>query len=200
MLVVGIGNVLLGDDGFGPSVVEMLRAGWELPNDVELLDAGTPGLDLGGRLYGRSQVLVLDAVSADAQPGAILRYCGAELAHLPIKPRVSPHDPALAEALALVALAGESPVQVTLIGVVPVATRLGLGLSPAVERAAREVVMMVLQEIEEWVGHRLVARSGASCEAWWLDQRLRPVYGDEPVNAVRGQSTPPIQLEPQTGR
>jgi hydrogenase maturation protease len=168
LVVVGIGSVLLGDDGFGPSVVELVRAGWKIPDDVELLDAGTPGLDLAGHLHEREKVVLIDAVAAEGDPGDICCYQGEELRNLPMKPRVSPHDPALAEALWLVELAGTGPREVLLIGAIPATSEIGTGLSQRVRAAADRVASMVAEEIERFTGRPLERQDCEALLAWWL--------------------------------
>ncbi len=170
VVVVGIGNVLLGDDGFGPTVVGMLARQWEFPPDVELVDAGTPGLDLAGQLCGREVVVLVDAVLTDTAGLCVLT--GEELLRaLALRPRVSEHDPALAEALAIAALVGEAPRHVRLVGVAPVRCEVGVGLSADVEAAAREAALAIVAMLAEW-GIEARARASASApELWWAGGR-----------------------------
>lgn len=170
VVVVGIGNVLLGDDGFGPTVVGMLGSQWELPPDVELVDAGTPGLDLAGHLCGREAVILVDAVLTDAAGLCVLT--GEELLRaLALRPRVSEHDPALAEALAIAALVGEAPRHVRLVGVAPERCEVGVGLSPDVEAAAREAALAIVAMLAEWGIEARIRGSVATPELWWADHR-----------------------------
>ena len=67
--IIGLGNVLLGDDGFGPLAVELFRCQYECGSNVEVLDLGTPGLDLAPYLYGTDLVVIADAVHAEEKPG-----------------------------------------------------------------------------------------------------------------------------------
>jgi hydrogenase maturation protease len=165
--VVGIGNVLMGDDGVGPTVVALLRAGWALPPSVALVDAGTPGLDLAGHLHGRDTVILVDTVDGGT-PGDVRTYTGEELRRLPLAPRVSPHDPAVKEALWLAELGGRGPRRVLLVGVVPASTALGVGLSPAVARAAHEAVACVVAALA--AAGVTAERSPAPIDAaaWWM--------------------------------
>src|ERR1019366_8381629 len=84
--VVGIGNVLLGDDGFGPLAVEMFRCMYECGPNVEILDLGTPGLDLAPYLYAADLVVVADAVHAQEKPGTLCIYCRRR--HVPVQPNL----------------------------------------------------------------------------------------------------------------
>ena len=166
--VIGIGNVLMGDDGFGPSVIELLRVSWDFPASVELIDAGTPSLNLVTLLHGRDVVLLIDAVNATGQPGEMRLYHGDDLLKLPPKPRVSPHDPAVQEALCIAELAGSGPRQVLLIGAIPESLDMSTELSAAVRAATSTAAALVVQEL---------ARCGAAAtpivepkapDAWWM--------------------------------
>lgn len=170
--VIGMGNVLLRDDGFGPCVVGILAAQWEFPDGVELIDAGTPGLDLAGVLCGREAVIFIDSVAATAAPGKLRFYRDDELRHaLAIKPRVSPHDPALAEALALARLVGDGPRRVLLVGVVPESVEVGVGLSPCVGAAAHLAATAIVGELEKWDSVPRRKRDRRRPALWWVDDR-----------------------------
>ena len=76
--IIGLGNVLLGDDGFGPFAVEVFRTQYECGPEIEIIDLGTPGLDLGPYLYGKDWVVIVDAVSAEGEPGTVRTYSEGE--------------------------------------------------------------------------------------------------------------------------
>ena len=147
--VLGLGNVLMGDDALGPWVVEALSAGWDFPEGVSVVDVGTPGLDLTPFLADADTVILVDTVKSVAPPGTLLVYGRRELAGRAPLPRVSPHDPGLTEALFTLELAGAAPRDVVLVGVVPERVEMGVALSPAVrasiDAAAGEVVRRLSQ-------------------------------------------------------
>lgn len=167
--VIGMGNVLLGDDGVGPCVIGMLARHWEFPDSVELIDAGTPGLDLAGLLCGREAVIFVDTVAATAAPGEVRLYRDHELERaLLLRPRVSPHEPALAEALAIAGLACGGPSRVLLIGVVPQSVEVSVGLSPSASAAAEVAADAVLAALWNWevpVRRRTTRRKPV---LWWV--------------------------------
>ena len=107
--VIGLGNVLMGDDGFGPLAVERFRCEYECGPNVEVLDLGTPGLDLAPYLFGTDLVVIADAVNADEKPGTLSIYCEADLVAHRAQLRLTDHDPGLQESLAHLRLSGESP-------------------------------------------------------------------------------------------
>jgi hydrogenase maturation protease len=165
--VIGLGNVLLGDDGFGPCVVEHLRTHWDFPDTVVLIDGGTPGLGLVTLLAGFAEAILIDCVAAPGEPGDLRSYGLEELFALPLLPRVSPHDPAVREALGFVRLSGAGPEHVHLVGVVPGSVATSTELSPtvaaAVAPAAERVVAILAEASLRAVGRREPRRP----EGWW---------------------------------
>ncbi|HEU4521124.1 MAG TPA: hydrogenase maturation protease, partial [Thermoanaerobaculia bacterium] len=89
--VFGIGNVLIGDDAVGPSVINLLDALWEFPEGVIVEDLGTPSLDLAARMCGYDAVIFVDAVSAKGEAGELRQYTRAEIIKNPPSLRMSPH-------------------------------------------------------------------------------------------------------------
>jgi hydrogenase maturation protease len=129
--VIGLGNVFLGDDGFGPLVVEKFRCRFECETCVEILDLGTPGLDLAPYLYGKDLIVLVDAVHADGPPGTLSFYCENDFVSRNARLRVTGHDPGLWDSLAHLRLADQSPLELIIIGVVPESCSFGEGIAPA---------------------------------------------------------------------
>jgi hydrogenase maturation protease len=183
--VLGLGNVLMGDDAFGPWVIEELLASWQFPDGVRLLDVGTPGLDLTPYLADADTVLLLDTVRADAPAGTI-RVCSREqLLARPPEPRLSQHDPGVADALLALDCAGGAPRDVILIGVVPGRVAKGIGLTPAVQEAVARAASEVVERLEGLglAPHRQAPAWPAA--PWWE----RPRSGcSHPAPRVRRQS------------
>jgi hydrogenase maturation protease len=143
-LIAGIGNILLGDDGLGPAVVDYLQQHCELPHGVEAVDLGTPGLDLAPYLCQCKKLILIDAVEDDGAPGELRMYRGDELYRRPASPRMSPHDPGIQETLLYLELAGSGPDEVVLIGALAGVTEPGIGLSDAVRCAVPELARQAL--------------------------------------------------------
>jgi len=133
IVVVGLGNVLLGDDGFGPLAVEMFRSLYESDSKVEILDLGTPGLDLAPYLYDADLVVIADAVHPreEEKPGTLCVYRDGDLGR-EAQLRLTSHDPGVQESLAQLRLAGHAPSEVVVVGVVPESCNLGSGISLSV--------------------------------------------------------------------
>ena len=165
--VLGIGNVLMGDDGVGPFTVKMLEARYKFPKEVELQDVGTPGLGITSVFSEYDAVILIDAVNAKKNPGEVKVYRKDELVQVPLKQRVSPHDPALVEALLFAELSGKCPKEVILVGVVPEACELRCELSAAVQAGVETAIGIVLAELEQLGGPvKLKARPDAP-SIWW---------------------------------
>jgi hydrogenase maturation protease len=148
--VLGIGNVLMSDDGWGPRVANAFDTEYVVGSDVEVLDLGTPGLDLTPWLLDTPRVILLDTVHADAPPGTVRLYNKQDVVRHRPGPRVGPHDPGVKEALLGLEFAGRGPRVLTLVGVVPERLTPGLQLSPAVAQAIEPAVELVAAQLRRW--------------------------------------------------
>jgi hydrogenase maturation protease len=148
IVVLGLGNVLQGDDALGPYVVEVLSSKYEFPQRVSLIDAGTPGLDLTPYIAGVDALVVIDAVRAAGAPGDLRCYRLAELLETPPPQRLSPHDPGLKECLLTLELVGQAPAEVLLVGLIPEHLGATPGLSDAVRAGLPAVESAVVAELQ----------------------------------------------------
>ena len=166
--VLGLGSVLMGDDAAGPHVLRRLEAEYELPPEIELLDLGTPGPELAHIVEGLDALIVIDTIKAPGGPGDLHVLRREEILSGNGAPdRLSPHDPSLRGALVAASLLGRSPQDVLLIGIVPGASHLGIGLSPGVRAALWSATAMVATELER-LGYVVPRRKEAAGEAvWW---------------------------------
>ncbi len=165
--VLGLGNVLMGDDGFGPFVIESLDAAYDFPATVSVLDIGTPGLDLAPFLIGADAVIIVDTVRADAAPGTLRLYRReAILQHAP-QPRLGPHDPGLKQTLLALDFAGRGPAQVLLVGVVPDRTAPCARLSPSVRAAIAAAVDACVAELQRLDAPPTPRTAPEPVAPWW---------------------------------
>jgi hydrogenase maturation protease len=144
-VVLGLGNILHSDDGAGPYAVQRLKHDARVPQDVELIEGGTLGLELLTLLWDAARLLVLDAVDVDQSPGTLIRMSGDELHKLPGNGSV--HQLGLADLLAGLRMLARRPPDVVLLGIQPATTDWGTTLSPAVEAALSLLVEEVLKEL-----------------------------------------------------
>jgi hydrogenase maturation protease len=148
-LVLGLGNILLRDEGVGVRVVERLQEQYRFPPGVQVVDGGTLGLDLMAYVEGADRLLVIDAVDAGAEPGTIAHLAGDEVpAFLSLK--ISPHQMGLSDLLAAARLRGIYPEEVVLWGVQPATIDVGLDLSPIVAAQVDVLVDHALAELHQW--------------------------------------------------
>jgi hydrogenase maturation protease len=148
-LVLGLGNILLGDEGVGVRVVERLLELYEFPQEVQVLDGGTLALDLLPYVEDADRLLVIDALEMGTEPGTIARLEGDQVpAFLSIK--ISSHQMGLADVLAAARLRDLYPGELVLWGVQPGAMSAGLELSSPVAAQVEVLVDRVLAELSRW--------------------------------------------------
>ena len=146
-LVLGLGNILLRDEGVGVRVVQAMEH-LTLPPDVELFDGATAGFDLLDVLADRRQVIVIDAISGSSEPGTVLRLSPEDLVpqHAP---GVSLHEVGLLEALTMARQLGVAPQEVVILGIKPHDVGCGLDLSPETARLVPRIIELARAEIEQ---------------------------------------------------
>lgn len=160
LLALGIGNVLLRDEGLGVLVARALAAAAErpegaLPPGTEVVDGGTLGLDLLPRIEDARAVVIVDAVDLGEPPGTVVLLRGAAL-HGALAHHVSPHQVGISDLLGAARLAGTLPERVALVGVQPAEIAIGLEPSapvraalPAAEALARRTLWELAGESEQ---------------------------------------------------
>ncbi|MBT0664068.1 HyaD/HybD family hydrogenase maturation endopeptidase [Geobacter pelophilus] len=148
-MVLGLGNLVMSDDGVGVRVVNHLADWYRFPDDVVLLDGGTLGLDILPRLEGIDRLLVVDAVDNGKSPGDLVRLVGDEVP-VALSTKLSPHQMGLKDLLAVAELQGILPTEVVLAGVQPGSIEMGMELSVEVEGALSGLAGLVLSELERW--------------------------------------------------
>lgn len=155
ILVLGVGNILMRDEGVGVRVVETLSSRYRFPPEVELLDGGTAGMDLVHAISGRRHLVVCDAVIGDGPPGTVLRIAEGGVAAY-FQTKLSPHQVGMCDVLATLKLVDRAPSTVTIIGLVPEDIDLGTELSPRLSASLDQAVELVVKELRE-LGAKLAA-------------------------------------------
>lgn len=145
ILVLGIGNILLSDEGIGVRVIEQMQA-MSLREDVELVDGGTAGMDLLDVLADRDKVIVVDAVDADCSPGTVLRF-GIDQLMQKDHANLSLHELGIAETIIMTKQLGCAPKEVTVFGIQPQKIECGLELSQNLQHVVQQVVEFILAEL-----------------------------------------------------
>lgn len=145
ILVLGLGNVLLSDEGVGVKAVEVLQRRYHMPAAVEVVDGGTMGMELIPYFEKRRRVILIDAVRSGGAPGSVVKI---EDPPAFLKKRMSPHHIGLGDVLAFVILSYGRLPAITLLGMEPDQVTPGLDLSPAVAHGFPRLVTRVVAELE----------------------------------------------------
>jgi len=149
ILILGVGNILLKDEGIGVHVIRKLQENYEFPENVEVVDGGTLGLYLTAKLEeGFDLVIVVDAIKTEDKPGSVYKF---SLNDIPYKfpNKISPHEIGLFETLTLVQLKG-TEFKTMIFGIVPKEIKTwGMEYSEELEEGVNKVVKMILEALKE---------------------------------------------------
>ncbi len=151
VLVLGIGNLLWADEGFGVRCVEQLAAEWRVPDGVRLMDGGTQGLYLLPYVQGARRLIVFDAVDYGLEPGTLKLVEGEQVPRFMGAKKMSLHQTGFQEVIAAADLTGQLPQQMLLIGVQPEQLDdYGGSLRPVIKARLAEAVALAVAQLREW--------------------------------------------------
>lgn len=146
ILVIGVGNLIQMDDGIGVHVIQEMEK-QQQPDNVELFDGGTLGIDLLPWIEGREYLILVDAIKADHPAGTIFRFHPQDIDYEDA-PKTSIHQLGLIDSLKMCALTGIAPKEVVIFAVQPGIIDWGETLSPAVEAKIPKIIQLVNKEIK----------------------------------------------------
>lgn len=168
-LIGGVGNVLLGDDGVGPFVLRQLESRFEFSDEIELIDLGTPALDLTHQIVGLRSLILIDSVASDDPPGTVLLYRKDDILRIAPAERLDPHSPALSECLMTAEMLGSSPQHVLLVGIVGESYEPGAPLSESVKSAIDRAIVEILNELQT-LGYSFRVKTAPDApNVWWTN-------------------------------
>ena len=147
--VLGVGNVLLSDEGFGVRVVQHLMKYYDFEPPIRLIDGGTLGWDLLNFLQGVEKLIIVDAIDGKAVPGTFFVLKNEEVKGY-FKRKVSGHEAGIQEVLAWFELFGKPIEEVTVIGVQPQSLETGLELTPLIKKLLPKAVDEVIKQLKQW--------------------------------------------------
>jgi hydrogenase maturation protease len=151
VLVLGIGNLLWADEGFGVRCVEKLAAEWQVPAGVTVMDGGTQGLYLLPYVQGAKRLIVFDAIDYGLVPGTMKRVEGDEVPRFMGAKKMSLHQTGFQEVIAAADLTGQLPEALLLIGVQPEELEdYGGSLRPVVKARLADAVTMAVAQLRYW--------------------------------------------------
>jgi hydrogenase maturation protease len=145
VLVLGVGNILLSDEGAGVKAVEELQTRYDCSDAVEIVDGGTVGFELLPYFENRSHILIIDAVKTGNKPGTIVRIDDPPAF---LQRKISPHQIGLADVMGIAVITDNMPQNIALFGIEPKRLSIGLDLSTEVARNLSRLVDMVVGELK----------------------------------------------------
>ena len=146
IIILGVGNLLLTDEGVGPTFVQRFRRRWNLPANVEVVDGATAGLELINVFGAADFLIVVDTVRGGGEPGAIYRFHPDEVPP-GVRYVTSAHQLGFMDAWTMVRMLGPAP-DVVVIGVEPEdMTTPNIGLTPTLEARLAVIEELVLEAL-----------------------------------------------------
>jgi hydrogenase maturation protease len=150
-LVLGVGNLLWADEGFGVRAVEALNTRYRFPDRVQLMDGGTQGLFPLPYVHNAQELLILDALDFGLEPSTLCLVTGNAVPQYMGAKKVSMHQTGFQEVLAVALMTGRLPEQLALVGVPPERIDdFGCSLQPRIEAALPEAVARAVEVLETW--------------------------------------------------
>ncbi|MFN3975575.1 MAG: HyaD/HybD family hydrogenase maturation endopeptidase [Aquificaceae bacterium] len=149
-LILGVGNVLLSDEGLGVRVVEELRNRYKFPEEVCLMEGGTLGLSLLYHIEKVDRLLIIDVLLGGKPPGTLYKLRGEDVLTYLEKRRLSAHDIGIQEVLAMLRFVGRLPKEIVVLGMEPESFDASLELSPLVQKNLNRLIEEILKQLREW--------------------------------------------------
>jgi hydrogenase maturation protease len=153
ILILGVGNLLLSDEGVGVHIAQRLMT-MDWPPEVQVVEGGTDGFGLVNFITEAGRLILVDAVKGGGQPGSIYRFEIEDCPPYPDLFKTSVHQISILEVINLSSLIG-SPPHTTIIGVEPLSLEMGMELSPSIEAKIPKVIQMIQAEVESSLGKKL---------------------------------------------
>ncbi|MBP8599483.1 MAG: HyaD/HybD family hydrogenase maturation endopeptidase [Selenomonas sp.] len=147
--ILGVGNVILTDEGFGVRAAEYLDHHYTFPDNVQIVDGGTLGIELTQYVTGTNKLLVIDSINGGAEPGTVFRFHNdAIMEHF--QDKLSAHEVGIQDVLALLTVTGHKIPEVIVIGAQPFDLEAGVGLSDGMQALLPQIVEQILKDLRGW--------------------------------------------------
>jgi hydrogenase maturation protease len=147
--ILGLGNILMTDEGVGVKTVNEFEKRYTVPDYVEIVDGGAAGLDLLPFIEGREKVLMVDAVNFDREPGYI-DLLENDAIPIRITEKASMHHLGLLDVLCIVRLSGNMPKDLCLVGIQPKSLALGIDMTKEMCDKVDNLVERIVDKLREW--------------------------------------------------
>jgi hydrogenase maturation protease len=152
ILILGVGNLLLSDEGVGVHVAQRMMH-MDLPPEVHVVEGGTDGFGLVSVILEADRMILIDAVKGGGQPGSIYRFDIDDCPPYPDFFKTSVHQISILEVINLSSLIGSTP-RTTIIGVEPYCLDMSMELSPQIEAKVPAIIRLIQEEIELGLGKK----------------------------------------------
>jgi len=152
ILLIGLGNILLKDEGVGVHAIRILKERYHFGPSIEIIDGGTLGLDLLPFLEHCDRVLFVDAVDFGEEPGHIGEMEDGEIPSL-LQARLSVHHMGLSDLLLAATWKDLKPEKICLIGIQPESLDMGLEMTPLIRGRLEKLLDRVVGKLEAWGAH-----------------------------------------------
>ena len=147
--VLGIGNILLQDEGFGVAVIEALQKEYDFPENVQVIDGGTLGTELTYFIEGTKKLLIVDAIDGNFAPGTFCHFAG-EKVEAYFQDKMSMHEIGIQDVLAALKVSDKEVEEVVVMGYQPYSLEIGVGLTGDMQVFVEPVKELVLKQLEKW--------------------------------------------------
>lgn len=148
--VVGIGNIIMQDEGFGVRCAEYLQKITDYPDFVQIIDGGTLGMDLMPYIAGTKKLLFIDAIDVEGNVGDFYQFTGDEL-NAYFKNKITIHDVGVNDMLAVLKLTDNPIEEVIVMGIKPEIVSMGLDMTEKVAEKVPEVAQKAKELVDKWV-------------------------------------------------
>jgi hydrogenase maturation protease len=147
--ILGLGNTLLSDEGFGVHCVEHLETHYQFSENVIIYDGGTAGILLAPFIEQCDHIFVIDVVDLQDTPGSIHRFTDEDVRSGDMQTRMSPHQVGMLEILDICRIRGKAPAKIDFITVVPELLDIGMSLSPILSQRISDVLEVLLKSMDQ---------------------------------------------------
>lgn len=147
--ILGIGNVILQDEGFGVRAVELLARTYDFPDTVQLIDGGTLGVELLQFVTGTQKLLVIDSINGGADAGTLFRFQDDDVMEH-FQDKLSAHEVGIQDVLATLAVTGRRIPEVVVIGAQPYDVGAGVSLTEPMKALLPAILDASLAELARW--------------------------------------------------
>ena len=147
--VLGIGNIILSDEGFGVRVVEFLEKNFTFPENVQLIDGGTLGVELTHFVTGTKRLLIIDSINGGAEPGEIFHLRDDEIKNH-FAQKISAHEIGIQDVLTMLELSGKKIPRIELIGAQPYSLEAGTELTEPMQKLLPIFADKAVEILKSW--------------------------------------------------